>query len=189
MATLNSQPENMNYVSPVGFRFSIKKMPNVNWFVQAANIPGVTLGEAIHNMPPIDRYLPGEKLTYDPLNLTFKVDEDFANWIEIQKWLIGLGSPQSSEQFRTYMGDPKLNVDRDAYRRPDPTKMSDAYMSDATLVILNSNMNPNFEIVFEDIFPTSLSELNFDTTLADVEYITATATFRYISYTYRKIDR
>lgn len=87
------------------------------------------------------------------------------------------------------MGDPKLNVDRDAYRRPDPTKMSDAYMSDATLVILNSNMNPNFEIVFEDLFPTSLSELNFDTTLADVEYITATATFRYISYTYRKIDR
>ena len=189
MATLNSQPENMNYVSPVGFRFSIKKLPNVNWFVQAANIPGVTLGEAIHNMPSIDRHLPGEKLTYDHLNLTFKVDEDFANWMELKNWMVGLGSPEGSEQFRNYMGDSKVQMDGPVYQKPSTSKISDAYMSDATLVILNSNMNPNFEITFKDIFPTSLSELNFDTTLADVEYITATATFRYISYTYRKIDR
>jgi len=189
MATLNSQPENMNYVSPVGFRFSIKKLANVNWFVQAANIPGVTLGEAIHNMPPIDQYLPGEKLTYDPLNLTFKVDEDFTNWMELKDWMVGLGSPEGSEQFRKYVEDPKLEVDRPVYQRPSASKISDAYMSDATLVILNSNMNPNFEITFKDLFPTSLSELNFDTTLADVEYITATATFRYISYTYKKINR
>jgi hypothetical protein len=190
MATLNSQPENMNYVSPVGFQFSIKKMPNVNWFVQAANIPGVTLGEALHNMPPIDQYLPGEKLTYDPLNLTFKVDEDFTNWMELKDWMIGLGAPEGSEQFRKYVGDPQINVDRKfSTVRPNPNQATDAYMSDATLVILNSNMNPNFEITFKDMFPTSISELNFDTTLADVEYITATATFRYISYTYRKIDR
>lgn len=189
MAISDTQPDNMNYVSPIGFRFSIKKMPNVNWFVQAANIPGVTLGEALHNMPPIDRYLPGEKLTYDPLNLTFKVDEDFTNWMELQKWMVGLGAPEGSEQFRRHMGDSIINTDRGASARGDANKISDAYMSDGALLILNSNMNPNFEITFKDMFPTSLSELNFDTTLADVEYVTATATFRYISYTYRKIDR
>lgn len=189
MAYVSSTPENMNYVSPVGFRFGIKKLPNVNWFVQSTNVPGITLGEAIHNMPPIDRFLPGEKLTYDPFNLTFKVDEDFANWMELQNWMVGLGAPEGSEQFRTHVGDKKIDVDRPFYRGRDASKISDAYMSDATLIILNSNMNPNFEITFKDIFPTSLSELNFDTTLTDVEYLTATATFRYISYTYRKIDR
>jgi len=191
MAIPSSQPENTNYVSPVGFRFSIRKMPNVNWFVQAANIPGLTIGEALHTMPPIDRYLPGDTLVYDMFNLTFKVDEDFTNWMELQSWLLGLGAPEGSEQFRKYVGDTKVDVDRPTVRRPDitNTKFVDAYMSDATLLILNSNMNPNFEITFQDMFPVSLSELNFDTTLTDVEYLTATATFRYFAYTYKKIDR
>ena len=189
MALSVSQPDNVNYVSPVGFRFTIKKMPTVNWFVQAANIPGVTLGEALHSMPPIDRYVPGEKLTYDIFNLTFKVDEDFVNWMELQAWLTGLGAPEGSEQFRRYVGDTQLNRDGSIMRKPDVRDINsrDAYMSDATLLILNSNMNPNFEITFQDMFPITLSELNFDTTLTDVEYLTATATFRYFAYTYKKI--
>ena len=191
MALSDTQPENVNYVSPVGFRFTIRKMPNVNWFVQAANIPGLTIGEALHTMPPIDRYLPGDTLVYDMFNLTFKVDEDFTNWMELQEWMVGLGAPEGSEQFSKYVGDSKVTVDRPYARRTDSTNINfrDAYMSDAELLILNSNMNPNFEITFLDMFPITLSELNFDTTLTDVEYLTATATFRYLSYTYRKIDR
>ena len=185
---LNTQPDNINLLSPVGFRFAIKKLPNVNWFVQAAELPGVTLGEAPHVMPNIDRVLPGEKLTYDAFNLTFKIDEDLQNWMEIQNWLVGLGAPKDSEQFRELVGDPAITSDGPVKRVP--TRMgtiSDAYMSDASLIILNSNMNANFEINFVDMFPTSISAINFDSSMSDVEFVTASVTFRYLRYDYKKI--
>ena len=48
-------------------------------------------------------------------------------------------------------------------------------------------MNGNFEILFHDLFPTSISEIQFDSTLSDIDYLTATATFRYLLYEFRKI--
>ena len=43
------QPENTNFLSPVGFDFKVKKLPTVNYFVQAINVPSVTLGQG--NIP------------------------------------------------------------------------------------------------------------------------------------------
>ena len=45
--------------------------------------------------------------------------------------------------------------------------------SDATLQILTSSENPNFKIIFQDMFPVELSTLNFDATSEDVAYFTA----------------
>ena len=47
MTTLNvenRQPDKLDYASPVQFRFKILKIPNVEFFVQSVNIPGITLG-------------------------------------------------------------------------------------------------------------------------------------------------
>tara|TARA_R110000824_G_scaffold49838_27_gene139747 strand:+ start:1006 stop:1575 length:570 start_codon:yes stop_codon:yes gene_type:complete len=187
--SLITQPDNINLLSPVGFRFGVKKLPTVNWFVQAAELPGLTLGETLQTLPTIDRPLPGDTLVYDPFTLNFKVDEDFANWMELQKWMVGVGFPEDTDQFRTHVGDPVVNTDGPVQRQPTRRgQITDALVSDATLLILNSNMNANFEVTFIDLFPTSLSALNFDTTLTDVDYITATATFRYLRYDYKKIS-
>ena len=65
IGAIASQPENQNFLSPVGFRFGIRKMPHVNWFLQSVNIPGITMGEASQPTPFIDAAQPGEKLTYE----------------------------------------------------------------------------------------------------------------------------
>ena len=52
-------------------------------------------------------------------------------------------------------------------------------ISDATLTILNSASNPNMSIEFEDAFPTSLADLQFDVRATDIDYIEAQCTFRY----------
>ena len=39
------QPDNINYLSPVGFRFSIEYIPKTNWFLTSVNLPGISLGE------------------------------------------------------------------------------------------------------------------------------------------------
>lgn len=159
-----SQPANQNLLSPLGFRFGIARMPGVNWSCQSVNLPGVSLAEAVQETPFIAVPLPGTRLTFDTLSITFKVDEDLANWTELFNWLVELGTPQSYDQYEGIGA------------------------SDATLLVLNSNMNPNFELSFYDCWPASISDLAFDTTSASVEYITCTATFKFRDYEFRKLN-
>jgi len=50
------------------------------------------------------------------------------------------------------------------------------------LQVLNSNQNFNFNVVFKDMFPYSLSSLEFDATDEDIEYFTAEVSFKYTMY-------
>lgn len=168
-----NQPDNENYLSPLGYRFGVRKLPHVNWFVQTITLPGITLNEVTQPSPLLDTAHPGEKITFDPLSITFKVDEDLENWIEIQNWIRIIAPPDVSE--RRKQGIEKLG--------------REAIFSDASLIIMNSNMNANFEVHFYDLFPTTLSELEFTSVEGDVNYLTATASFRYTYYDFRKIDR
>ena len=54
--------------------------------------------------------------------------------------------------------------------------------SDATLNILTSKNNANIEVRFSDVFPVSLSGLNFNQQADDVEYLSASVTFQYNIY-------
>ena len=44
---LQRQPKEFDYADPTKFKFSITKLPTVEFFTTSASIPGVTLGEAI----------------------------------------------------------------------------------------------------------------------------------------------
>jgi len=52
-------------------------------------------------------------------------------------------------------------------------------ITDATLIILNSHNNKSKEITFKEVFPTSLSGLEFNVNTNDIEYLTAEVTFKY----------
>jgi len=47
---------------------------------------------------------------------------------------------------------------------------------------LNSNYNDVAIVKFKDIFPTSITSLDFDATETDINYFTAEATFKYVIY-------
>jgi hypothetical protein len=51
--------------------------------------------------------------------------------------------------------------------------------SDATLTILDSTNNPKTNIIFYDIFPTSVEALDFDITSSVVPYFVGIASFKY----------
>ena len=64
MTTTNAnsrQPTKLDYASPTQFRFSIIKLPKVEYFATAANIPGITLGQANQPTPLKDIPIPGDK--------------------------------------------------------------------------------------------------------------------------------
>ena len=53
---------------------------------------------------------------------------------------------------------------------------------DATLTILSNKNNPLLEVRFRDVYPASLSGLDYNQNATDVEYLTATCDFKYTLY-------
>ena len=53
--------------------------------------------------------------------------------------------------------------------------------------LLSSKNNPQVEIRFRDLFPVSLTGLQYDQQATDVEYLTSTVTFRYTIYDFANV--
>ena len=177
----NNQLDNRNYLSPVGFKFVITKAPKADFFSNSANIPGINLGFA--EQPTYLKNIPvaGDKLVYDDFNLTFFVDENLVNYMEVHNWMKGLGFPESIQQF--------IDLKRgDEYTPEVGAKSALNEYSDATLIIYNSNFNEISKVHFKDVFPVSLSTIEFDATAGDINYVTATATFKYSIYNIEVIE-
>ena len=178
MAAIDIQPENRSYLSPLGFRFNLNRTPTTNYFVQNVRLPTLSLGQFDLEDPFVRLPTPGTKLTFDPLDITFLVDEDMSNYLEIHEWLRGLGFPESFEQYSSFLRNTNT---------VSTQSTGSKVFSDGSLLILSSHQNTNVKIIFEDMFPISLSDLSFDSTLTDVEYLKATVTFRYRLYTIEKL--
>ena len=170
-----SQIENRNFLAPVGFRFNLKRSPGAAFFCNQANIPDISLG--VTEQPSYLRQIPtpGDMMDFGDLNIRFLVDEDLTNYMEIQKWMRGLGFPESVQEFRDLEKSGSLPERRYVQTRQD-------VYSDATLQILSSNMVAKFNVNFKDLFPVSLTTLTFDATDTDIEYFTADASFKYSAY-------
>ena len=97
---ITREPSKSDYASPIQFRFKCTKLPLVEFFVQSANIPGINLGSATQTNPLYDIPLPGDKITYSALDMSFLVDENLNNYKEIHDWIIGLGFPSNNQQFQ-----------------------------------------------------------------------------------------
>ena len=165
--------DNRNFLSPTGFKFGLKRSPGVAFFCNQANIPSLDLGVAEQPSYLKDIPLPGDKMQFGDLNLRFLVDEDLVNFMEIQNWMRGLGFPESLAEFN--------DLKNEAILGPMGKSTDDVY-SDATLQILSSNLIPKFQVVFNDLFPYSLSTVTFDATDTDIEYFTADVSFKYTLY-------
>ena len=179
MSAIDNQPESTNFLSQLGFRFLIERIPNVNYFCQAAEIPGISINSVDSNTPFTVIPHAGSRLTFNPLDLKFVVDENIANYLEIYNWLVGMGRPDSFQQ----TVDFAKQSHGFASRIDSVQKME----SDGTLLILDGDKNPKIQVFFEAMFPVSISGLSFNSTDSDVQYIEATAQFRYRKFSFEKL--
>jgi len=167
------QVSNRNFLSPVGFKLKINKVPKVDFLAVGANLPGITLGTAVQPTYLKDIDLPGDKLVYDDFRVNFIVDEDLENYRQIYDWMVGLGYPDSQKQFID------MRQDDEYYPTIGDRDNPHAEFSDGTLEILNSNLRPSAYVKLEGLFPVALSSLDFDATQTDISYFTASVTFKY----------
>jgi hypothetical protein len=158
-----------NFLSPVGFKFAIKRLPNVSFYVQGASIPGMNATSTTVATPFKSMHFAGDKLEYESFTLTVRVDEYMDSYNEIYDWLVGLTKPETFDQYK------------------DLKKSQYGLYSDASLVILDSRGNPSLEVHFKDIFPSAIGNIVFDTTRSDINYVTCDLTFEHNGFTIHKI--
>ena len=190
MATRNSPKprpgtviENRNFLSPVGFKFGLQRAPGVAFFCNEANIPNITLGEAVQPTYLKDIPVPGDKIQFGDLSLRFLVDEDLTNFMEIQNWIRGLGFPESLAEFEELEEKGTLADALGQFK-----KSGDDIYSDGTLQILSSNLVRKFHVKFSDLWPYSLTTMTFDATDTDIQYFTADVSFKYTIYTLTDLE-
>ena len=185
--SLQRQPTELDYADPTKFAFKIPKLPTVEFFVTQANIPGVNLGDSIFPTPLKQIPVQGDDLTFDNLEISFIVDEKLTNYRELHQWLVGIGFPKSRTQFSSFRKDesqtfPTAESVKGDVTNPGKPSGVQAMYGEATLTVLTSKNNPIMEVRFSDLYPVSLSPLQFDQQLTDTTYLTASCTFTYKLY-------
>jgi hypothetical protein len=184
---LSRQPTKLDYSSPTQFKFTIHQLPKVEFFTTSAAVPGISLNNYEQPTPFKNIPIIGDRLTYEDLTISFIVDEYLENYITIHNWMTGIGFPKSRSQFTAFRNTGSNTPNSSAGGNTDigvvgSATDDNAFYSDATLTILSNKNNPIVEVRYADMFPTSLSTLEYNQNTSDVEYITANITFKYKLY-------
>ena len=123
----------------------------------------------------------------------------YQNYREIWEGLVGIGAPKQYPQwsealtkgdsltttFSAVGSDDEMTVRDRAVNKATSTEKN--LYSDATLIIYSSKNTAKVNVQFKEMFPTSLSGLDYSQETTDVEYFKATATFRYLYYEFETV--
>jgi hypothetical protein len=158
---LSRQPKNNNFQEITAFKLTISKIPETTYFCQTANIPGIGITpvqqETIFN--PI--LYPGGKVEHEDFSVRFQVSEGLHNWLEIYKWI---------QSCSTYTDFDKI------------APLEQTLVSDAQLYVLTSKNNLELSVRFYNLFPKSISSIEFDYSDADLQTILCNASFAFSHY-------
>ena len=181
------QPTVFDYSQQSQFKVFLPLFPTTEWFVVRANVPGVSMGQAVQTTPLLDMPIIGDKLTYDDFYVTFLVDEELKNYTEMHDWLINCAAPQERSQFRGKerpAGIPKRPQTEIMDLILGNVKESDRDLySNLDLFIMSSKNNPVVKIQMVEAFPISLTNIEYSHQESDVTYAECTATFAFSYFT------
>lgn len=168
---LKSQPNNSNLAQTTRFQLTIPRLQGVSYFCQTFILPGVTAGNAMVPTPFVDMPVPGEKLQYDPLTVTFLVDEDMSNWREVHTWMRGYTFPTDFKEYRDLRLQNQFtkSLDRPQY-------------SDGQLTVFSNAWKPLLRFKFYNMFPTTLGSVNFTAQDTPDAIMMADVTFMYLYF-------
>jgi hypothetical protein len=160
--------KNANYLNTTGFLVSVEKLPEVSFFCNGVELPGVSTTNAELPNPFGHIHQPGDMIDHGQLSLTFTVDEDLMNWLSVYEWFVGITFPETHSQYQALISGPGRS----------PGKFDNIY-SDISIIVLSSHKNPVAEFVFANCIPSSVSGIQLNALDSDVGPAQATVTFDY----------
>ena len=162
-------PSNINPLSSGGFKLSIQKLPEIEFWCNEANLPGMSIGAATQSTPFSQVPTPGDVINYDSLNVQFMIDAEMVNYKALWFWMYGIGFPESYDNFQELLDADTRGMTGNAAK----------IVSDGSLTILNNSFLPVKVIQFIDMWPTNINSLQLMANNSDVVYLMGNATFNY----------
>lgn len=132
--------QNYNNLQTNKFLFTLQRTPETMFRVVSVNLPSVSIPAPSTGAISAPQYFAGSSVEYNPITLTFIVDEDLKNYIEIFNWI-------TQQQFNT--SKDRLN--------------ESALYSDGSFLSLTNASNTNVAIEFKSMFPIELGGIQFST--------------------------
>lgn len=189
MSTLSLPSDTFNLfpADPTNSVVQFARMPFTTFLVQEVGLPAVSSQTAKVATPGLMTRHIADKLTYDPLTITFMVDEEFKAWRELYDWLLGMtGAYDRSVLVADFV---RQQFDYVQASRP-AERHSEASRTTAGLTIVNAAKVPLLRVIFHNVYITGLSDIRFDTRTTDtITPLTCSATFEYDYYSLVEIRR
>ena len=168
-----SNPQNQNLAQASKFVLNFDRLSDMMFFCTAVNLPGMNMGNAMQQTPFKDDPIPGDKIIYENLNIHFLIDEDLQSWTHIADWMKGVSFPDDFKQYQNLTLQQKLQINNIG-NKPQ--------YSDAGLIIYNNKNNPKIIVKFTDVFPVSLSSIEYNSQISAESVLTGTASFLFKGY-------
>lgn len=136
----------------------------MEFFTQRAMVPSISTQpiQQPTRFNPVFRT--PDVVNFSNLDVTFIVDEQMNNYMEIFNWIVSSTMTENHSRFESLSNSPE------------------GLFSDISIMILNSKKNANIEVSYKNCFPISLSDIQLNTTESDVTYPEATVTFQYDTF-------
>ena len=164
-------PTSNNFVKETAFSFACAYIPDTVYHLQTATLPGISASPVNVGTPLSPVLVPGDNVEWSPITITFMVDEELANYRKMHDWIVKLYTGRDTSDLTTLKSENFIQEDLGGG------------VTDATLTVRSNKQNTTLRVKFEELFPTSLSDLQFTTVSEDAEYLVATATMVYNTYT------
>jgi len=153
---------NRNLAYQGNFEIVFSAFPGVEYHCTSVSFPGINVGSPKQSNPMLRIPQAGDHLEFDPLTITFNVDENLKNYFELYERLIKVAPIDKLSTFEN-LADGSV-------------------IGDAKITILSNNKQPIKVIDFIGLIPTNLSGLEFTTQNEEDQPLTATATFEFVSF-------
>ena len=171
MAAINRNPPTSNQLQTTKFQVLFPRISTVTYFCQRVNIPALSADPIFQPTPFVDLPRPRDKVNYGTFDMEFILDEELWGWQIIHDWIRGYTFPCSFEEYKNLYRESIVTL-----------KSSTPQYSDGYLQVLSGLNVPKFKIKFVNIFPVSISDIDFDTTRDANVAMTARVQFKYHLY-------
>lgn len=150
-----------NFLSPNKIRISIGKFPNLELYAQSFTIPGVSISTNEYaTARGRDYFIPGDKIDYQDLTISFIVDEDLKVMREIKDWMDRIVKLEG------------VNISSES--------------TDITLSMLTNNSNRNIDFMVQGAFPHAISDVAVSVTETEDNVIVGEVQFKIVQYSIEK---
>lgn len=140
----------------------IQDLPEVSFFLTSFEIPGISTGTIDRPNPFKQHFDPGNKLTYDSMNVEVIVDEDFQSWQAIKDWIL-----EGNNGF--------------TFASKDITRRT------GNIILTTNSLNPQFRLTLRNMFPVSMGSIQIDLQQAEATTITFPVELQYESYEFHNL--